>query len=88
MLDEFKHKNKDIIFLVNEYIRESQNECKDQMIQDKISFSFDCIFNNHIDYGGKLKNNKQNDGDRVSIMTYGKNVRKLFNLVSMSKNQT
>jgi hypothetical protein len=52
MLDEFKHKNKDIIFLVNEYVRESWMESKDSTIQDKISFSFDCIFNNHIDYGG------------------------------------
>ena len=26
--------------------------------------------------------------DRISIMTYGKNVRKMFNLVSINKNRT
>ena len=68
VLDEYKKKNKDYIFLVNEDIKPSQfiNKKLDVMIKRHL----EQIFDQHME-----------PNDRLSLMTYGKNTKKLFNLV-------
>ena len=46
MIDEYRHRDKDIIFLVNEYIKDSRDS-KDT-IEVKIAKSLLYIFDNHV----------------------------------------
>ena len=49
MLDEFKIKNKDMVFLVNEFVKESQYE--DEKIERKIKLALEYIFERHVNFG-------------------------------------
>jgi len=69
MLDTFKKKSKDYIFLVNEDVKISNNN---ERLDIKIRKSLEMIFDHYIE-----------DSDRLSLMSYGKNTKKLFNLVSI-----
>jgi hypothetical protein len=71
-----------MIFLINEYVKPSTYE--NDNIQNKIKKSLAIIFDHHIHQGSNLSS----EGDRLSLMTYGKNVRKMFNLVNIKKNKT
>jgi len=88
MIDEYRHRDKDIIFLVNEYTKESND--RSDPIQVKIARSLLYIFDNHVSapVGRELDAHRECPGDRISLMSYGKNVRKLFNLVHIKKNRT
>jgi hypothetical protein len=61
------------------------------LIEKKIKLALEYIFERHVEFGQNQSNADAltgSGGDRVSVMTYGKNVKKLFNLVSMTKNRT
>mmetsp|Transcript_40468 Transcript_40468/g.61725 ORF Transcript_40468/g.61725 Transcript_40468/m.61725 type:complete len:269 (+) Transcript_40468:143-949(+) len=93
LLDEFKHRDKDIVFLVNEEVRLSTQQ--EDRIENKIKRSLAFIFDNHVDSSlhGQDKQaaaelGKKAIGDRISLMQYGKNVKRMFSLVSLNKNKT
>ena len=71
-----------MIFLVNQYVKPST--FVHDNIQNKIKKSLAIIFDHHVHQGSSMST----DGDRLSLMTYGKNVRKMFNLVNIKKNKT
>lgn len=71
---------------MNEFSKESVDKNNEaNSIQKKIVLSVQHIFDQHMNSGN---GQSKNDCDRISIMTYGKNVRKMFNLVSINKNKT
>jgi len=77
MLDTFKKKSKDYVFLINEDVKGSEladlNKFEVFFENDvKILKSLEMIFDNFVE-----------PSDRLSLMTYGKNTRKLFNLVGI-----
>lgn len=74
MLDTFKKKNKDYIFLVNEDVKQSTYN---ERLDIKITKSLEMIFDLFVD-----------PRDRLALMSYGKNTKKLFNLVSIKDNKT
>jgi len=69
LLDTFKKKSKDYIFLVNEDVKQSYNN---ERLELKIKKSLEMIFDHYIE-----------STDRLSLMSYGKNTKKMFNLVSI-----
>ena len=73
MLEQFKWRHKDYVMLINEELKQSYDFVK---IKTKIQQSLELIFDNFIEVD-----------DRISLITYGKNVKKLFNLVGYNKNQ-
>jgi hypothetical protein len=75
LLDAFQNNNKDYIFLVNEDLKSSRNDA--DPIEEKLKNTLTLIFKEHI-----------KSEDRISLMTYGKNTKKLFNLVNTHKNMT
>ena len=60
--------------LINEEIKESYDVVP---IRNKILLSLELIFDQYIE-----------QNDRISLIKYGKNIKKLFNLVAYNRNQT
>ena len=90
LLKEYLHKDKEIIFLVNEDVSHRKN------LDKRIKFDIKDIFFTHIeDPDSELKASKTGNRrpaifakDKISLMSYGKNVKKLFNLTSINENLT
>ena len=58
-------------------------------LEKKIKLSMKIIFDNHVKYKKNEKAGTQEIlEDRLCIMAYRRNVRKLFNLISIRKNNT
>jgi len=72
MIDDFKQKNKDVVFLVNEKIKH-----RGAKLETKVKKTLEIILDEHI---GK--------SDRVALLSYSNNVKKLINLVGTNKNKT
>jgi len=70
LLNQFKKKSKDYVFLVNEDVKASVDS--DQRLNIKIKKSLELIFDHYIE-----------PSDRLSIMSYGQNTRKMFKLVTI-----
>ena len=71
--------------MVNEEVRPSR--FPDDHIDDKIKRSLAYIFDTHVESSNKVALKKQ-EGDRISLMQYGKNVKRMFSLVSINQNKT
>ena len=65
-----------MVFLVNEHLLPSDSIV--DKLELKIKKSLLMIFDNHINI----------QGDKLSLMTFGKNSKCLFNLTSINKNNT
>jgi hypothetical protein len=78
LLEQFNKKSKDYIFLVNEdFTKDNRVINQTEKIEYKIKKSLELIFDNYIEHT-----------DRLSLMTYGKNTKKMFSLVGIEKNKT
>ena len=61
--------------MINEDVKRTPHSASNMSVDAKIHESLRVIFDNYIKFS-----------DRLSIMTYGKNVSKLFNLISIEQN--
>ena len=72
--EQFNHKNKDYVILVNQNLKPTYGKMR---IQWKIEQCLQMIFGQFI-----------TGDDSLCMMSYGRNVKKLFSLVGFRNNQT
>jgi len=77
VLDKYKHKNKELILLVNQFVRPQDSLNLERKIKSSLLF----IFDHHIKCDEICQ-------DKLSIMSYGKNTTRCFDLISIEKNKT
>lgn len=91
LLKEYSSSDKDVIFLVNEDTRTREGSPISDLIKNDIELK---IFKKYIEVGdtGMTKSGNKKPaithGDRISLMSYGKNVKKMFNLTQVDENPT
>jgi hypothetical protein len=72
--DSFRHRSKDVVILVSEYVKPPQNP--NYPIETKIIKTLQLIFDSYLE-----------NSDQVSLMSFSKNTTKIIDLVSFSINQ-